>query len=112
MEQHEGELQVIEIDLDIMNKGELTESWLSMFGGAISAIMKRMFGGAAIPVKVRGNKDQIRDFARTIGREKKYVRSAAKYGLNDPRTYKNKFNLRQSVKKFERSTGLKWPFKN
>ena len=93
MEQHEGELQVIEIDLDIMNKGELTESWLSMFGGAISAIMKRMFGGAAIPVKVRGNKDQIRDFARTIGREKKYVRSAAKYGLNDPRTYKNKFNL-------------------
>jgi len=112
MEKQDGELQVIEIDLDIMNKGEINESWLSMFGGAIQAIMNRMFGGAQIPVKIRGNKQQVRDFAQTIGREKKYVRSAAKYGLNDPRTYKNKFNLRQSVKKFERSTGLKWPFKN
>ena len=112
MEQQDKELQAIEIDLDIMNKGELNESWLSMFGGAISAIMSRMFGGAAIPVKVRGNKQQVADFARAIGREKKYVRSAARYGLNDPRTYKNKFNLRQSVSKFERSTGLKWPFKN
>ena len=112
MDQQDGELQVIEIDLDAMNKGELNESWLSMFGGAISAIMRRMFGGVAIPVKVRGNKQQIADFAKTIGREKKYIRSAAKYGLNDPRTYKNKFNLRQSIKKFERSTGIKWPFKN
>ena len=106
------DLQPIEIDLDIMNKGELNESWLSMFGGAIQAIMGRMFGGAAIPVKVRGNKQQVADFAKTIGREKKYVRTAAKYGLNDPRTYKDKFNLRKSIKKFERSTGLNWPFKN
>ena len=79
MNQHDGDLQPIEIDLDIMNKGELNESWLSMFGGAISAIMSRMFGGAAIPVKIRGNKDQVRDFARTIGREKKYIRSADEY---------------------------------
>ena len=106
------ELQAIEIDLDIMNKGELNESWLSMFGGAVSSIMSRMFGGAQIPVKVRGNKQQVADFAKTIGREKKYVRTAAKYGLDNPKTYKDKFNLRQSVKKFERSTGLKWPFKN
>ena len=106
------ELQAIDIDLDIMNKGELNESWLSMFGGAVSAIMSRMFGGAAIHVKIRGNKKQVADFARTIGREKKYVRTAAKYGLDNPKTYKDKFNLRQSVSKFERSTGLKWPFKN
>jgi len=112
MEQKDNELQTIEIDLDIMNKEGLNESWLSMFGGAISSIMSRMFGGAQIPVKVRGNKQQVADFAKTIGREKRYIRSAAKYGLNDPRTYKNKFNLRQSIKKFERSTGLNWPFKN
>ena len=112
MDKQDGELQAIEIDLDIVNKGGLNESWLSMFGGAISAIMKRMFGGGSTPVKIRGNKQQVADFAKAIGREKRYIRSAAKFGLNDPRTYKNKFNLRQSVKKFERSTGLKWPFKN
>ena len=34
-----------------------------------------------------------------------------KYGLNDPRTFNSKWELDTAVQKFERATGLKWPFK-
>ena len=73
--------------------------------------MGTMFGGASIPVQVKGSQNQVRDFARVIGREKKYLSNYKKYGLDNPQTYKSKFSLDSAVKKFERSTGLKWPFK-
>ena len=105
------ELQPIEIDLDASANGEITESFLAMFGSGIKLIMQRMFGGGAVPVKVKGTKRQVADFAKTLGSEKKYIKTAAKYGLDDPRTYKDKFKLRKMIRKFESSTKLKWPFK-
>lgn len=105
------ELAPIEIDLGAARRGELDESFLTMFGSSLKMIMKRMFGGAQIPVKVRGNKSEIRSFASALNKEKKYIKTASQYGLNDPRTYKDKYKLRRSVKSFERKTGIKWPFK-
>ena len=107
------ELQEIEIDLNMAMRGEVTESWLGMFGANIKWLMKSMFGapGKSLPVKISGNKRQVSDFAAALGGEKKYIKTAAKYGLDDPRAYKDKFGLRQKVRKFEASTGLKWPFK-
>jgi len=37
--------------------------------------------------------------------------SYLRYGLNDARTYRDKARLTNSVKGFERATGLTWPFK-
>jgi hypothetical protein len=105
------ELQEIEINLNALEEGRVDESFLRMFGGAIQKIMGTMFGGASIPVKVRGNQNQVRDFARVLGREKKYLDNYRKFGLDNPQTYKSKFSLDSAVKKFQRSTGLKWPFK-
>ena len=106
------ELQTIEIDLTIAKDGEISESFLRMFGSNVKWLMQAMFGSnSALPVKVKGNKQQISDFARAMGGEKKYIKTAAKYGLDDPRAYKDKFGLRQKIRKFESSTGLKWPFK-
>lgn len=107
----ENDIVPIEIDLSVGRKGEVNEAFLSMFGWAIKKILQRMFGGGAIPVKVRGSREEISSFARTLGREKRYMKAAAKYGLTDPRVLKDKFKLRKAVANFERTTGIKYPFK-
>ena len=76
------------IDLGASRRGEINESWLAQFGGAIKMILKRMFGGDFMPVKALNS-----------------------YGLNDPKTYRSKSTLKNAVSKFERGTGIKWPFK-
>jgi len=110
--QEDKDLQPIEIDLNAAKNGTLDESILGFYGEWIKTIMGAMFGGGpTVPVSVKGNPRQVRDFAKTLGREKRYIKTAAKYGLDDPRTYKDKFKLRNMIRKFEGSTGLKWPFK-
>ena len=105
------ELQEIEIDLNAVAKGSVNESYLRMFGWAIKSIMNSMFGGSRIPVTVKGSQSQVRDFARVLGKEKKYLENYKKFGLDNPQTYKSRYSLDSAVKKFERGTGLKWPFK-
>ena len=109
--QEDKDIQPIEIDLNMAKDGELDESVMRFWGSWVETIIGSMFGGATIPVSVKGSPRQVRDFAKTLGREKKYIKTAAKYGLDDPRTYKDKFKLRNMIRKFEGSTGLKWPFK-
>jgi hypothetical protein len=106
-----NEITPIEIDLGAARKGQMNEIFLRMFGSAIQAILSRMFGGGTIPVKIKGNKQEISAFAKTLGRDKKYMKSVAKYGLSDPRVYKDKFKLRKAIAGFERTTGIKYPFK-
>jgi len=106
-----NELQEYEIDLGAASRGEVTESYLRTFGWAIKSIMNSMFGGSTIPVTVKGSQTQVRDFARVLGREKKYLDSYSKFGLDNPQTYRSRYGLESAITKFERSTGLKWPFK-
>ena len=53
----------------------------------------------------------IESFAKTLASEKRYFESYVKHGLNDPRTHENKYKLNIAVDKFERDTGIKWPYK-
>ena len=92
----------------------MDESFLAMFGTGIKMIMRRMFGGndfGGVPVKVTGTKSEINSFSKAIGSEKRYMKTAAKYGLNDPRTYRDKYKLRKATSDFQKKTGIKWPFK-
>jgi len=107
----EKELQEYTIDLGAAKRGEVNESYLQMFGWAIKSIMGAMFGGSKIPVTVKGSQTQVRDFAKVLGKEKKYLNNYKKFGLDNAQTYKSRYALDSAVKKFERSTGLKWPFK-
>lgn len=107
-----NDLTPIILDLDELKGGKLEEfNVLGQMGSAIKLIMQQMFGGSAIPVTVRGSRGDVRSFAKTIGREKRYMDAYRKYGLNDPRTYKSRFKLNKAVRDFERRTSLKWPFK-
>lgn len=105
------ELVPITIDLSEAKRGELNESFLRMFGGAIKGILDRMFGGPKIPVTVRGSKSEISSFAKVLGREKKYMQAFHRYGLDDPRVIKNKYKLKNAINGFERTTGIPYPFK-
>ena len=107
----EDKLTEIVIDLDKLKENRLDESWLAMFGHHIQTILSRMFGGSAVPVTVKGRPQEVTAFASALGNEKKYIDAAKKYGLNDPRTYKNKSLLKKATNSFERITGIKWPFK-
>ena len=100
------------IDLNAAANGELNESFLKMFGNVVKVAMRYVFGdNVAVPVNVKGTKKQIGDFARVLGKEKRYLSAYQRYGLDNPITHRHRASLNTAVKNFERSTKIKWPFK-
>ena len=91
--------------------GQINESWLATFDLALRWLMPSLFRGVSIPVSVKGSPTQVKSFANVLSKEKNYMRSWKSNGLDNPTTYKNKSMLNSAVARFERSTGLKWPFK-
>ena len=111
---NEDEIVSIEIDLEQLKENELNESFLAMFGTGIKLILDRMFGGrvaSPFSMVVKGRSGDIKSFARTLGREKKYLEASKKYGLDNPKTFGDKRKLEKAIAGFEKDTGLKWPFK-
>jgi|15BtaG_2_1085339.scaffolds.fasta_scaffold10848_1 hypothetical protein len=107
----EDKLNKIVIDFNELRKQELNESFLAMFGGWVEHILGAMFGNYSLPVNIRGSKREVESFASALGREKRYLDAAKRYGLDHPTTYKSRSSLDTAVKGFEKDTGLKWPFK-
>jgi len=108
-----GELQPIVINLNANKEQLVNESWLAMFGGAIEMVLKRMFGGSGgfeSKFSVVGTPTQVAAFGDALGKEKKYMETFLKYGLNDPRSFSSKADLNRAVSGFEKETGIKWPF--
>ena len=99
------------IVIDLTQKKEIDESWLLMFGQQIKGILKAMFGNVSIPVQVRGSRSDVDSFARALGSEKDFISTLKRYGLDNPRTYRSKAKLANATSRFERQTGIKWPFK-
>jgi hypothetical protein len=99
------------IVIDLTRKNSIDESWLRMFGGAIKGILGAMFGGTTVPVEIKGTRSDVNSFVAALGGEKSYIETLKKYGLYNPRTARSKASLDSSVAKFERGTGIKWPFK-
>jgi len=54
---------------------------------------------------VKGKKEDVKTFLNTVKKEKKYMDSYIKNGLNDPKTVKNKSMLKGAISKFERQKG-------
>jgi len=106
----EDKLTKIVIDFKKLRQKRLDESFLAMFGGWVSHILKAMFGGYTLPVNIRGTQSEVKSFAKALGGEKSYIEAAKRYGLDHPTTYKNKAKLDGAIKGFEKDTGLIWPF--
>ena len=112
-ELNEDKLTEIVIDFEELKSNKLNEGYYDSFGSAIKLMLDHMFGTSFVSmnVKVRGTPREIRAFQKTLGSEKRYIQSARDYGLDNPRTYKNKSMLDKAAKGFEKATGLKWPFR-
>ena len=104
---------LVVIDLNSLKGKELNEfiNPYRMFGEGIKTILKSIFGGAQVPVKVRGTRSDINSFVQTIAGEKKHLEAIRQYGLDNPNTFKSRYQLDRAVSQFERRTGIPWPFK-
>tara|TARA_Y100000034_G_C6885947_1_gene406811 strand:- start:207 stop:533 length:327 start_codon:yes stop_codon:yes gene_type:complete len=105
------DLVPIEIDLDKLKDEQMDESWLVTFGWLVKKLLRSVLGDVSIPVHLKGNPADVSSFLTTLSAEKQYMQTLQQSGLKNPQTYRNKATLDASVKKFERNTGLKWPFK-
>jgi len=90
---------------------KIDESFLVAMGARLRMVLDALFTGEYFPVSVKGSPAQVDSFVRTLAGEKRYLSSLSQYGLNNPKTFKDKFKLDRSIKSFERDTGLVWPFK-
>jgi hypothetical protein len=108
------DLTEITIDFEKLRKGALNESLIRFFGFWIKKTLGLLLGDIdfAIPVKMKGTPAEIKSFVGALQGEKRYVQAYRQYGLDDPKTFKSRTKLKSSVSSFERTTGLKWPFKH
>jgi len=104
-------METITIDLGASRNGLINESFLRMFGWGVQAILRSMFGSSTVPVVVKGRPQEVATFARTMERERRYIESFKKHGLNNPNTTLNRQKLDKAVAAFEKETNLIWPFK-
>ena len=103
------DLTSIEIDLTV-DPQKVDESWLITFGGLTKRLLKYMFQGSAVPTTIRGTTTQVSAFTDALGREKRYMDAFLEHGLDDQRTLSSRARLNSAVSKFERKTGLRWPY--
>lgn len=99
------------LELNTQEEKRLDESFLRMFGGLIQTLMQRMFGMPTPPITIRGTEQQIDALKDALSYEKKYMVAFHTHGLDNPQTYRSKAELDKATAAFERTTGLKWPFK-
>ena len=99
------------LDLGAARRGELSESYLTSMGTVLKMALERMFAGGGGSMKATGTRRELDSLKKTLAGEKKYMDSFVKHGLGDSRTSANKKELQRAVREFEKTTGLKWPFK-
>lgn len=103
------------IDLGSHRAGKLDKlsegGYYAQFGAQIVQLMQAMFGGTYADYKIRGTQQQIGAFVAALSKEKKYLELMRDFGLDDPRVFREKSALDATINRFERTTGLKWPFK-
>jgi hypothetical protein len=113
VEADDGEMVSTVIDFGKMrdDSGEISESWILTFGATLRWLMPSLFRGSVLPINIRGSKSEVESFAKVLAKEKRYLQSWKSSGLDSPLTHKNKSKLGSAIAQFQRSTGLKWPFK-
>jgi hypothetical protein len=108
----EDKLNNYVIDLSAAKNGQINESFLAMFGWWTKFLLRKMLGDDVLaPVSLKGSRTDVYSFYKALASEKDYILKYKNYGLNDPRTLKDKAKLKGAIDKFERNTKLKWPFK-
>ena len=107
----EQEFENFVFDFNSVENGELNENMMNVFGAWIQYLLEKMFKGAKVPVRVRGDKIQVMRFSNALIHEKRYLNAIKKYGLDNPMTYRSRHKLDVSIARFEKEVGINWPLK-
>ena len=127
------ELQPVVVNLNANNEEAMNESFIQAFGDIVKSFVGYMFKDAppavgpslsqrarmeeadgvtiAPQAKIVGTPTQISAFGNALSKEKKYMETFLKHGLNDPRSFATHAELNKAVANFEKETGIKWPLK-
>jgi hypothetical protein len=127
------ELQPVVVNLNVNNEESMNESFIQAFGDIVKSFVGYMFKDAppvvgpslsqrarmeeaegvsdAPQAKIVGTPTQISAFGNALSKEKKYMETFLKHGLNDPRSFATHAELNKAVANFEKETGIKWPLK-
>tara|TARA_B100000902_G_C26892382_1_gene708032 strand:+ start:312 stop:680 length:369 start_codon:yes stop_codon:yes gene_type:complete len=115
----EDKIAEVVLDLEELKQNPLNENMLAMFAANLKLMLQDVIGHEIYNIipsgsrgfsKIRGKKGDIDAFAKTLGREKKYLESWKANGLNNPKTYNSKRLLDRAISGFQKKTGIKWPF--
>ncbi len=128
-----NELQPVVVNLNANNEETVNESFIQAFGDIVKSFVGYMFkdappavgpslsqrarmeeadGASSAPqAKIVGTPTQISAFGNALSKEKKYMETFLKHGLNDPRSFATHAELNKAVANFEKETGIKWPLK-
>lgn len=110
---NEDKIKEVVIDFEQLRSNRLDEGVYSAMGASIRLALDVLFGQSFFPtnLRIKGTEREAKAFMSALRSEANYVKAARDYGLNNPRTFKNKNKLSVAIKGFEKVTGLKWPFK-
>jgi len=111
MNSAEQELVPVVIDLGTKRKGNIDESALTQLGAQLGYALKQIMIGAQPFMSVKGTPKEIEALMATFGMEKRHVEDLLRYGPNSSQAKNSLRNLNSGAAHFERTTGLKWPFK-
>tara|TARA_R110000851_G_scaffold324292_1_gene491516 strand:- start:875 stop:1273 length:399 start_codon:yes stop_codon:yes gene_type:complete len=130
-----SDIQQTIINLNANKQGIINESFIQAFGDTVKSFLKYMFKDAPPAVgptvsqraraalreeeigldapraRIVGTPTQISAFGNALSKEKKYMETFLKHGLNDPRSFASHAELNKAVANFEKETGIKWPLK-
>ena len=117
------------VDLGYGRHSEINESFLSMFGGAVKEMLRRMFGEMPTPeqleqlksilkesqgspdIVIKGTPCEVNALSKALQAEKEYILSYINNGITHQETMAKKHALDGVIRSFEETTGLKWPIK-
>ena len=125
------DLTSIVVDLGhARQNSDINESFLSMFGGAVKEMLRRMFGDVPTPeqierlkallqesrspspeIVIKGTPCEIDALKQALSAEKEYILSYVNNGVTHQETMGKKHILDDAVRNFEETTGLKWPIR-
>ena len=107
-------LKAIKIDLEGLKSNKINESYVAQFAADIEYLLWHMHApttSSKPSISITGKKSDLKRLSSLLASEKKYMDAYLKHGLGDPRVTNNKWKLENSIFKFERDTGLKWPLR-
>ncbi len=108
-------------------KTTLNETLSNLLGKLTKTLLRYMYGNdvnmvANLNLKeeeghgpkfvVRGKYKDVKAYSKALNAEKNFLDAYREFGADHPHTEKVRTLLRQDVKDFENTTGLKWPFKD